>query len=70
MKMTHFGLNKENPLWLEKSEDLFVLGGNEAPTSGGKQAQIGLERIQALHEESTQKNLRTLLWDQRCVVRN
>lgn len=55
---------------MEKSEDLFVLGGNEAPTSGGKQAQIGLERIQALHEESTQKNLRTLLWDQRCVVRN
>lgn len=22
MKMTHFGLNKENPLWLEKSEEL------------------------------------------------
>lgn len=66
--MTHFGLNKENPLWLEKSEELSL--GNEAPTSGGKQAQIGLERIKALHEESTQKNLRTLLWDQRCVVRN
>lgn len=47
-----------------------VLGGNEAPISGGKQAQVGLERIQALGEESTQKNLRALFWDQHCMVRN
>lgn len=45
-----------------------VLGGNEVPISGGKQAQVGLERIQALGEESTQKNLKTLLWDQHCMV--